>query len=189
MICPYCKETILEGAIKCKHCGSMLNLDPANATHIDTITTDDVRAFVGENSYYYGQQFSKFTITGREKFCVTWNWSCCGFASLWFLYRKMYFWAVVTFIVFLLPGVNIILHIVAGMVGNYLYYRHAKERILEIRVTQSTQNYIPLLKEIGGVNKWVITIGIVISVFMAILFSVFFSTIIASMTHFAGITI
>ena len=33
MICPYCKETILEEAIKCKHCGSMLNLDPANSIH------------------------------------------------------------------------------------------------------------------------------------------------------------
>ena len=25
MICPYCKEDIKDGAIKCKHCGSMLN--------------------------------------------------------------------------------------------------------------------------------------------------------------------
>ena len=24
MQCPYCKEDILEGALKCKHCGSML---------------------------------------------------------------------------------------------------------------------------------------------------------------------
>jgi TM2 domain-containing membrane protein YozV len=24
MLCPYCKEEIAEGAVKCKHCGSML---------------------------------------------------------------------------------------------------------------------------------------------------------------------
>lgn len=189
MICPYCKETIIDGAIKCKHCGSVLNLDPTNTINVDSITTDEIRAFVGTNSYYYIQQFSKFTITGREKFCATWNWSCFGFTFLWFLYRKMYLLAILTFVVFCLPGINIILHIGAGIVGNYLYYRHVKDKILEIRATQSSQNYVPVLQEMGGINRWVITIGIVISIFTAIMFAVFFSAIIASVTHFSGITI
>lgn len=189
MICPFCKETILDGASKCKHCQSMLNLDPTNTINADNITTDDIRSFVGPNSYYYIQQFSKFTITGREKFCTTWNWNCFGFTFLWMLYRKMYVLSLVTFVVFLIPGVNVLLHIVAGIIGNYLYYRHAKEKIIEIRSTQSAQNYVPVLQEMGGVNKWVITIGIVISIIMVIMFAVFFSTIIGMMGHMAGITI
>lgn len=32
MQCPFCKETIQEGALKCRHCGSMLN----TATHSGT---------------------------------------------------------------------------------------------------------------------------------------------------------
>ena len=32
MTCPYCKEDIKEGAIKCKHCGSLLNSDNANTS-------------------------------------------------------------------------------------------------------------------------------------------------------------
>ena len=189
MMCPYCKETILDGAIKCKHCGSMLNLDPSSTIDIDTISADDLRAFVGPNAYYYTQSFSKFTLTGREKFCGTWNWSCFGFTFLWMLYRKMYLLSLLTFVLFCLPGVNIVLHIVAGVVGNYLYYKHAKEKILEIRATQSSQNYAPVLQEIGGVNRWVIILGVFVTILITVLFAVFFSAIIASMQHFTGITI
>ncbi len=189
MICPYCKEDILDGAIKCKHCGSMLNLDPANTINIDSITTDEIRAFVGTNSYYYIQNFSKFTITGREEFCATWNWSCFGFTFLWMLYRKMYFLSIITFVVFCLPGINILLHIAAGVIGNYLYYKHAKDKILETRASQTPQNYVQVLQEIGGTNRWVITLGIILAIFTLILFALFFSTIIATMGRIVEITI
>jgi hypothetical protein len=189
MTCPFCKENILDGAIKCKHCGSMLNLEPFNTISIDNITADEIRAFVGTNAYYYIQNFSKFTMIGREKFCVTWNWSCFGFTFLWMLYRKMYALALVTFIVFCIPGLNVLLHVGAGMLGNYLYYRHVKAKIIEIRSTQSPQNFIALLQEMGGIHKWVVTAGIIISIIMAILFALFFSTMIASLGHFAGMTI
>jgi hypothetical protein len=189
MICPFCKENILDGAIKCKHCGSMLNLDPYNTITIDSITADEIRAFVGTNAYYYIQNFSRFTIMGREKFCVTWNWNCFGFTFLWMLYRKMYALALVTFIVFCIPGVNLLLHIGAGMIGNYLYYRHVKAKIIEIRSTRLPHNFLPLLQEIGGVNSWVITTGVIFGIILTILIAIFFSTMIASMGHLIGITI
>lgn len=189
MICPYCKETVLDGAIKCRHCGSMLNLDRTNTINVDSVTTDEIQAFAGPNAYYYIQNFSKYTITGREKFCATWNWSCFGFTFLWMLYRKMYFLSIITFVLFCLPGVNVILHIGAGIAGNYLYYRHVREKILEIRATQTPQNYVPVLQEIGGINKWVITLGVIITIFITILFAVFFSAIIATMGNFSGVTI
>jgi hypothetical protein len=178
MICPYCKETILVGAIKCKHCGSMLNLDSVYGMNNDNVTTDEIRAFVGQNAYYYIQKFSYFTILGREKFCITWNWSCCGFTFLWFLYRKMYVLAIISFVIFCIPGINFFMHIVVGVLGNYLYYRHCKEKIIEVRSTQSQQNYVPVLQELGGVNRWVITLAIIISIVMAVIFAVFFSTMV-----------
>ena len=52
-------------------------------------------------------------------------------------------------------------YIGAGMIGNYLYYRHVKANIIAIRSIQSPQNVVPVLQEMGGVNKWIVTIGII----------------------------
>jgi len=190
MICPFCKEIILDGAIKCRHCGSMLTTDQTFGMNSDSMTVDEVTAFIGGNSYYYVQQFSKFTVTGTEKFRPTWNWSCFGFTFLWMLYRKMYVLAVLTFIIFCVPGINILLHIVAGVVGNYLYYGHVKGKIYEIRATQSSLNKKLMLQEMGGEHRWVIMAGVIISIITTVLIAMFFSSMIAFMgQHMTGITI
>ena len=161
----------------------MLNFDPAYGMNTDNVTTDELRAFVGTNAHYYIQKFPRFTILGKEKFCITWNWSSCGFTFLWFLYRKMYALAVISFVIFCIPGINFLMHIVVGVLGNYLYYRHCKAKIHEIRFTQTQQNFIPVLQEVGGVNKWVITVGVILGILLTILIAIFFSTMIAFMGH------
>jgi len=163
-----------------------LNLDSANWINSDSTTKDEIRAFVGNNSDYYIQNFFKFTKTGNEKFCPTWNWSTFCFTFLWMLYRKMYVQAVITFVIFCLPGINIILHIVAGVAGNYLYYKHVKKTIIEVRSTRTLQNRYPVLQEEGGVHKWA---AVIFSIILVMLFVLLFASIVALIGKFGGITL
>jgi hypothetical protein len=95
----------------------------------------------------------------------------------------MYALALITFVVFCIPGINFFLHIAVGCIGNYLYYRHVTSKVAEIRATTSSQNVVLVLQETGGVNRWVYTLGIVLCILMAVLFFMFFATITTYMIH------
>ena len=177
MICPYCREIIQDGATKCRYCGSTLTFGFA----VGSTTPEEIRAFVGKNSEYYIHGFDKFAVAGSEQFTPTWNWSAFGFGFVWMLYRKMYWQSAITFLIFCVPGVNLLLHIGVGIISNYLYYRHVAGKISEAKRTTSPQTLYPVLHQIGGVHNWAITVGIIAAVIMIVIMSFIFAIISTTM--------
>ena len=137
---------------------------------------EDLRAFVGPNADYYLQAWAAADPNGGRQ-ALRWNWPAFFLNVIWMLYRKMYLQAAVTFVIFCMPGVNIILHILVGAFANYLYYKHAKAKILETRPHLSEQALYPALKVIGGVHSWAITVGIVFGVVLVVTLAFFFAAI------------
>jgi len=177
MLCPFCKEEILDGAIKCKHCGSMLSegstvsVPPPASTPSSAITDEEYSSFIGKNASYYLMKFKSFGAGGFDSFKATWHWPAFFFTFPWLIYRKLYLWALLVFILGCIPFVGIIVMIVFGMSANYIYYKHTKKKIAEIKYlhpTSDTQRHVEYARA-GGVNAvalWIIGIFLLLFFFL-----------------------
>lgn len=126
------------------------------------ITEKDFIDFIGPNADKYMETFRKFNIRGVDQFSVTWHWPAFFVSFFWMLYRKLYLWALLVFLISYIPIAGFIMMIVYGLTGNYLYFRHAKKKIMEMKIRQSASDLSESLRDIGGVNQWVKTVAIVL---------------------------
>ena len=119
------------------------------------ITRYNFNDFIGNEAAKYYRKFSKFHSDGRDKFSFTWHWPAFFLTAIWMAYRKLYGWAVVAFLLSLVPFFNFFLWPVLGLTGNYLYYKHTKKKILELKATTTISDPVEMtaaLRKIGGVN-------------------------------------
>jgi len=126
--------------------------------------------FIGPNAERYLEQFKKFGPANSPRFAFTWNWPAFLFVSfLWFLYRKMYLYALLyaigPMISTYLTGdmtIGIAWSMIAGATANYIYYWHCREQIAVIkkRGWSNPAGQDQALKEAGGVQPYVIYVGI-----------------------------
>ena len=181
--CGHCQQQNEEDAKFCHQCGTDLALPvesspPSEEAEeaVNPIRQDEDlwRAFIGPNADRYLEKFKKFGTEQSPKFALTWNWPAFLFISfLWFLYRKMYLYAAVYAIGPIISTMmtgdmssGIVWSIVAGATGNYVYYWHCREQIGAIR--QRSWNDVAqqdaAVKEAGGVQPYVIYVGIALYV-------------------------
>jgi zinc-ribbon domain/Protein of unknown function (DUF2628) len=173
--CPQCNQQNQDDSKFCYQCGTSLSVlieGPAASpsTQSSQIESDLWREFIGPNADHYLKQFKKFGSEQAPRFALTWNWPAFLFISfLWFLYRKMYLYAMVyaigPIISTYLTGditVGIVWSIMAGATGNYVYYWYCREQIGEIRrraIGDPAKRDLAV-KETGGVQPYVIWVGV-----------------------------
>jgi len=182
--CPACGKEIIQPAKYCPYCGLSLEITDSRPAIDLTLKLrpgeQDFTAFVVINTGYYLEAFRKFNAAGRDVFSPTWNWAAFGGGFGWMLYRKMYLWAIVAFVSSLIPYLGLAAWIAFGAVANYLYYEHAKKKILDTRTLHPSGDISVILSQTGGVNKWVPVAAIIFSIlvlllFLALLFTIPFS--------------
>lgn len=125
---------------------------------MNTVSEKEFAAYIGPNAHLYLHKFQEFDeLEGRFK--LSWNWSACLFTFWWFLYRKLYPWALALLVLTVIPYLNILCMIAAGCAANHLYYRQAKSQIAAVKETYPDIDPLQAAAELGGVNRWVAILG------------------------------
>lgn len=119
---------------------------------------DAMPVFIGRNVSHYLKKFTSFQHATNPGFSATWHWPAFFFTPLWFLYRKLYGWALLSFITALIPFLNWLFRVGWAISANYLYYKHVQKKITDIKQgnphLSDTQMDL-LLQKKGGVHSWV----------------------------------
>ncbi len=170
--CPRCGQTQAKGQ-ECIQCGIIFNKleetsgpagAAADAPSPKSTFQDDLYAFIDRNQRRYMHKFARFREAGDD-FSMTWNWATFFLGAWWLLYRKLYLWALIVIVVGFVPIVNVLAHIALSICGNYIYYRHARKKIREIRAEDLTGNIEGRLSKAGGVS-WIPPIAAFVLILM-----------------------
>ena len=149
------------------------------------LSTEELTAYIGPGADRYRSRFERFTRTGTTRFEYTWNWPASIAGMGWYLYRKMYGWALVDFVLGVLLGWTLFVPILWGVAravtGDYLYFRQADRKIREARAASSIFGapgtnavHLARLANEGGVNAWVVWAAVAAALlFLAVLIYAF----------------
>lgn len=150
------------------------------------LTPDQVRTFVGPKADYYLERWQ--SLHGERGLrMLGFNWPAFFGTLSWLLYRRMYRWFWIVFVVWvgwgilgtslvvsLLPrsrglallvaivlrATPIIFGVTCGVYGNYWYYLHTRHQIRQL--TPAGRTDLGTVARIGGTNLWVAVVFAVV---------------------------
>jgi hypothetical protein len=155
--CVKCGNEISPGDRVCRHCGTRPAAGPGPGAGV---SRDELAMFVGKNADKYLRKFGKFTEGGADSFTATWHWPAFFFSFWWTIYRKMYGWALLAFFIGCVPYAGLLAMFGFGISANYLYYRHAKNKVIELRAAPGPEKErAAALGRAGGVNNVAIVLA------------------------------
>lgn len=109
-------------------------------------------SYVQENVEYYRAQYSNYKKFGTTDF----NWAAFFFSGWWCFYRKLYVLGLIMILANYIPGLGLIANFFSGFMGNRLYFQEM-DRALSVGDRSG-----------AGVNKWIIYVGIIATVLIAL---------------------
>jgi hypothetical protein len=160
--CRQCGKEVRESEAFCRHCGAKAGMAAAASGAFGggaSASDDDLAAFIGKNADKYLAKFRLFRQGSTDSFAATWHWPAFLFTFWWSLYRKMYGWAALVLFLGCIPYVGFLSMIAFGVSGNYLYYKHAGKKMLELGAQPlSPVERTAALARSGGVNNIVVVV-------------------------------
>jgi len=157
-------------SIDCPECGKENPME-WQSPGVPMPTAEELAAYVGPKASAYRQVFERFTRRGVTRFELSWNWPAFFAGTWWYLYRKMYWWAILDFGVSVLFGWTVFVPFLwaaaRAATGNYLYFRWAGWKIREARPRfaggplPGDGPYLARLASEGGVHAWVPWVAVV----------------------------
>jgi len=194
--CPSCEQNNADEANFCARCGNALPTDiaPSPSETASGLLDEQqyLQGFIGPSkaiqftlkegwswrpaSLYYLEKFRLFQTSAGPRFALCWHWPAALFDPfLWFLYRKIYMYAILYAVgpvlsVFLTGDmtVGVVWRILAGASANYIYFWHVTDHLQKIRSRAKLDSNVQMrmVKEEGGVQPYVLWLGIALHLFM-----------------------
>ncbi|WP_297454313.1 zinc-ribbon domain-containing protein [Persephonella sp.] len=133
-------------------------------------------AYVQTKLDYYIPKFVEFRTLDKK---ASWNWPAFFFTPLWFAYRKMLGYGVLVMVLSIIPLVGLIVSILSGIYGNYIYYKKVNEEVQKAIVQSKYLNTDPriILAGKGGTSIANLFILFGIAIIISIIYAVFMAAI------------